>query len=53
MGGYLHYIYVFLCGYCLAKTYRFLPSIGQLAIPIFVFVFFSAKDMFAMLPTKE
>ena len=35
MGGYLHYIYVFVCGHCLAKTYCFLPSIGQLAMPNF------------------
>ena len=35
MGGYLHYIYVFLCGRCLSKTYPFLPSICQLAIPNF------------------
>ena len=48
MCGYLHYIYVFVCGHCLAKTYRFLPSIGQLAIPNFF-----VKYMFAMLPTKE
>ena len=48
MGGYLHYIYVFVCGHCLAKTYCFLPSIGQLAMPNFF-----VKYMFAMLPTKE
>ena len=35
MCGYLHYIYVFVCAHCLAKTYRFLPSIGQLSIPNF------------------
>ena len=33
MGRILHYIYVFVCGHCLAKTYCFLPSIGQLAMP--------------------
>ena len=43
MVGYLNYIYVF------AKTYCFLPSIGQLTMPNF----FSAKYMFAMVPTKE
>ena len=35
MGGYLNYMYVFVCGNCLAKTYCFLPSIGQLAMPNF------------------
>ena len=50
MGGYLNYMYVFIvCGNCLAKAYCFLPSIGQLAMP----EFFSAKYMFAMVPTKE
>ena len=49
MGGYLNYMYVFVCGNCLAKTYCFLPSIGQLTMPNF----FSAKYMFAMVPTKE
>ena len=49
MGGYLNYMYVFVCGNSLAKTYCFLPSIGQLAMPHF----FSAKYMFAMVPTKE
>ena len=49
MGGYLNYMYVLVCGNCLAKTYCFLPSIGQLAMPNF----FSAKYMFAMVPTKE
>ena len=49
MGGYLHYIYVFVGGQYMAKTYCFLPSIGQLAMPNF----FSAKYMFAMVPTKE
>ena len=34
-GGYLNYMYVFVCGNCLAKTYCFLPSIGQLAMPNF------------------
>ena len=48
-GGYLNYMYAFVCGNCLAKTYCFLPSIGQLAMPNF----FSAKYMFAMVPTKE
>ena len=28
-------MYVFVCGNCLAKTYCFLPSIGQLAMPNF------------------
>ena len=49
MGGYLSYVYVFVCGNCLAKTYCFLHSIGQLAMP----KFFSAKCMFVMAPTKE
>ena len=49
MCGYLNYTYVFVCGNCLAKTYCFLPSTGQLAMP----KFFSAKYMFAMVPTKE
>ena len=49
MGGYLNYMYVFVYGNCLAKKYCFLPSIGQLAMP----KFFSAKYMFAMVPTKE
>ena len=35
MGGYLHYIYIFLNGHYLAKTYCFLHSIGQLAMPNF------------------
>ena len=35
MGGYLNHMYVFVCGNCLAKTYCFLPSIGQLAMPNF------------------
>ena len=35
MGGYLNYMYVFVCGNCLAKTYCFLPSIGQLTMPNF------------------
>ena len=35
MGGYLHHIYNFVCGHCPAKTYGLLPSIGQLAMPIF------------------
>ena len=48
MGGCLHYIHVFVCGYCLAKKYCFLPSIVQLAMPNFI-----AKYMFAMLPTNE
>ena len=47
MGGYLHYIYVFVCGHCLANSY-YLTSIGQLAMPNFF-----VKYMFAMLPTKE
>ena len=49
MGGYLNYMYVFVCGNCLAKKYCFLPSIGQLAMPIFFF----DKYMFAIVPTKE
>ena len=49
MGGDLNYMYVFVCAYCLAKIYCFLPSIGQLAMP----KFFSAKYMFAMVPAKE
>ena len=49
MGGYLNYMYVFVCGNCLAKAYCFLLSMGQLAMP----KFFSAKCMFAMLPAKE
>ena len=49
MGRYLHYFYVFVCGHCLAKTYYFLPSVGQLAMPNFFWV----KYMFAMAPTKE
>ena len=35
MDGYLNIMYVFVCGNCLAKTYCFLPSIGQLAMPKF------------------
>ena len=50
MGGYLNYMYVFVCGNCLAKTYCFLPSIGQLTMPN---CFFFAKYMLAMVPTKE
>ena len=49
MGGYLNYKYVFVCGDCLAKTYCFLSSIGQLPMP----KFFSAKYMLAMVSTKE
>ena len=49
MGGYLNYTYVFVCGNCLAKTYCFLLSIGQLAM----LKCFSAKYMFAMVGTKE
>ena len=49
MGGYLNYMYVFVCDICLAKSYCFLSLIGQLAMP----KFFSAKYMFAMVPTKE
>ena len=49
MGGYLNYMRAFVCGNCLAKTCCFLPSIGQLTMPNF----FSAKYMFAMVPTKE
>ena len=49
MGGYLNYMYIFVCGNRLAKTYCFLPSIVQLKMP----KFFSAKYMFAMVPTKE
>ena len=49
MGGYSNYMYVFVCGNCLAKIYCFLPSIGQLAM----LKLFSAKYMFAMVPTKE
>ena len=48
MGGYLHYIYVFVGGQCMAKTYCFLPSIGQLAMPNFF-----VKYIFAMVATKE
>ena len=53
MGGYLNYMYVFVCGNCLAKTYCFLPSIGQLTMPIFFFFFFFVKYMFAMVPNKR
>ena len=49
MGAYLNYTYVFMCGNCLTKTYCFLSLTGQLAMP----KFFSAKYMFAMVPTKE
>ena len=49
MGGYLNYMCVFVRGNCPAKTYCFLPLIGQLTMP----KFFSDKYMFAMLPTKE
>ena len=50
MSGCLNYIYVFVCGSYLAKTIVcFLPSIFQLAMPIF----FSAKYMFAMVPTER
>ena len=49
MGLYLSYIYLFVCANCLAKTYCFLASIGQLTKPSF----FSAKYMFAVVPTKE
>ena len=49
MDGYLNYMYVFAYGNCLAKTFCFLPSIGQFAMP----QIFSAKYMFAMVPTKE
>ena len=49
MGGYLKYMYVFVCGNSLAKTYCFLLSIGQLPMP----KFFPAKYMFAMVPTKD
>ena len=49
MGGYLNYMYIFVWGNCLAKTYCFFPSIGQLAMPSF----FPSKYMFAMVPTKE
>ena len=49
MSGFLNYIYVFVCGNSLAKTYCFLPSIFQLAMP----TFFSAKYMFAMVPTER
>ena len=37
MGGYLNYMYDFVCGNCLAKTYCFLLSTGQLAMPKFFF----------------
>ena len=50
MGGYLNYMSVFVSGNCLAKTYCFWPSIGQLTMPNFFFFF--AKYMFAMVPTK-
>ena len=54
MGGYLNYMYVFVCGNCLTKTYCFLPAIGHLTMPNFIlFYFFFAKYMFAMVPTKE
>ena len=49
MGWYLNYMYVFVCGNCLVKTYYFLTSKGQLAIP----KYFSAKYMFPMVPLKE
>ena len=48
IGRYLNYMYVFVCGNCLAKTYCFLPSIGQLTMPNFFL-----PNMFAMVPTKE
>ena len=48
MGGYLNYMYVFVCGNCLAKTYCLLLSIGQLAMQLF-----SVKYMLAMVPLKE
>ena len=35
MGGYLNYIYVFLCGNYLANIYCILPSISQLTMPNF------------------
>ena len=37
MGGYLNYMYAIVCGNCLAKTYCFLPSTGQLTMPNFFF----------------
>ena len=43
-----YYIYVFVCGHCLAKTYGFLPAIDQLAMPTFL-----VKYVFAMVPTKK
>ena len=48
--GWVFKLYVRFCvGKCLAKTYCFLLSIGQLTMPNL----FSAKYMFAMIPTKE
>ena len=49
MGAYSNYMYVFVIDNCLAKTYCFLSSIGQLAM----LKLFSAKYMFAIVPTKE
>ena len=43
MGEYLNYMYVFVCGNCLANTYCFLPSIGQLIGQLTMPNFFSAK----------
>ena len=48
MGGYLNYMYVFVCGNCQAKAYCFLPSRSVSNAH-----HFSAKYMFAMVPTKE
>ena len=42
-------MYVFVCDNCLAKTYCFLPSIGQLAMPKLS----SVKYMLAIVPLKE
>ena len=49
MGGYLNYMYDFVCGNRLLKTYCFLPLICHLAMP----KCFSGKYMFTVLPTKE
>ena len=48
MGGYLNYMYVFVCGNCLAKTlfFTFNRSVSNAQI-------FFAKYIFAMVPIKE
>ena len=44
MGGYLNYMYVFVCVNCLTKTYSFLPSIGQLTMPNFFCQIYVCND---------